>query len=223
MKTIIAIIIKFIGVWILSWIAFSVFGTVAFWTVFIIACAVTVLNYVIGDLWILPNWGNVWASIVNGILAGLAAWAILYYAPVTYAFNNWIWIFAVIIAVAEFFFHMYLISAHVVEKKRSDSALYKKDKPSYNTEHGGELYPYSRRVNSEGNLNSTNNRFKNESTYGDGKYDAVDNDTGSDWYNADSHSGGADNSTRYGGSSKGYTGSSDTGGNSGGGKKNGKK
>jgi hypothetical protein len=224
MKTFVAIIIKFVGVWILAWVAFSVFGTAAFWTVFAIACAVTVFNYLIGDLWILPNWGNVWASIVNGVIAGIAAWAVFYYTPAAYNYGNWIWIFAVAVAVAEFFYHMYLISAGVVEKKRSDSALYKKDKPNYNTESGSELYPYSRRANTGGNMDSlSGGRFKNENNFGDGNYNADGSDTGNDWYQGDTHGGNVENGDRYGGSVRNFTGS-DKGNSdgSGGGRKNGK-
>ncbi|HWQ79906.1 MAG TPA: DUF2512 family protein [Anaerovoracaceae bacterium] len=218
MKTLIAIIIKFVGVCVAAWIAFMVFGTVAFWTVFLIACAVTVLNYLIGDLWVLPNWGNIWASIIDGILAGGTAWVILYYTPVTNNYYNWLWVFAVIIAVAEFFFHMYLFNAHVVEKKRSDSALYKKDKLNYNTEHGGELFPYSRRFNSGGSSDLQSNRLNNENTFGDSGYDASDSDTGGDWYNDVKPSNSADNSTRYGvsGSQSQNRGSDKGGGGSGG-------
>lgn len=196
MKSLVAIIIKFVGVCAVAWVAFMVFGTVAFWTVFTIACAVTVLNYLIGDMWILPKWGNIWASIIDGVVAGAAAWVILYYTPAAYNFNAWVWTFALIIAVAEFFYHIYLVNADVVEKKRSDYTP--KKNLNLNTESGSELFPYSRRVNSEGNSGSFNSRLKNENNFGDTNYDAGDSDTGGDWYNGDKNSGNVEGSSGNG-------------------------
>jgi hypothetical protein len=71
------------------------------------------------------------------------------------------------VAVAEFFFHMYLINAHVIEKKKSDNDFYKRNKVSYNTETGSELYPYNSRNNdNSGSLgtNGTVNSGYNKST-----------------------------------------------------------
>lgn len=171
MKTTIALIIKFIVTMAAAWIAFMLFGTVAFWTVVIIAFAGTVLNYLIGDLLVLPRRGNVIAAILDGILGGLIAWMILAVAPITYSFMNSVYLFAVIVAVAEFFFHMYLISAHIVEKRKTDSDFYKKDKINYNTETGSEIYPYTSRNrtdnSSSGSVNSGYNKsFNSQDNYG---------------------------------------------------------
>jgi hypothetical protein len=49
-----------------------------------------------------------------------------------------------------------------VEKKKSDSNLYKKDKLNYNTEAGGELYPYGnqkRADNSSGGSGTVNSGY----------------------------------------------------------------
>jgi hypothetical protein len=88
-------------------------------------------------------------------------------------------IFAIIVAVAEFFFHMYLFSAHIVEKKKTDEDFYKKNKLNYNTETGGEIYPYNRNrtdgsrsetvnsgynksINSQDNYNDNKGRGRND-------------------------------------------------------------
>ncbi len=174
MKTTIALIIKFIVTMAAAWISFMVFGQVAFWTVAIIALAGTVINYLLGDLLVLPKFGNVIASILDGVLGGAIAWMILAYAPVTYAYMTSVYIFAVIVAVAEFFFHMYLLSAHVIEKKKSDDDFYKRSKVSYNAETGSELYPYNSRNNdnsgslgTSGTVNSGYNKsFNQQDNYG---------------------------------------------------------
>lgn len=143
MKTAIALIVKFVVTMAVAWIALMMFGTTAFWTTAIIAIAVTVLNYLVGDLLVLTRFGNLAASVLDGILAGAAAWVILYYSPSAYNYMTSVYIFAVIIAIAEFFFHMYLLSAHVVPKKKSDKDFYMKSRTSYNTETGSEMYPFS--------------------------------------------------------------------------------
>jgi len=143
MKTTIALIIKFFVTFGAAWISFMMFGTAALWTVLIISAAGTVLNYLIGDLYVLPRFGNMIASILDGILSGATAWIVLFFIGVNYNYMTSILIFSVMVAVAEIFFHMYLISAHVVQKKKSDFDLLKKSKLNYNTETGSELYPYS--------------------------------------------------------------------------------
>jgi hypothetical protein len=182
MKTTIALIIKFIVTMAAAWIAFMMFGQVAFWTVAVIALAGTILNYLIGDLLVLPRFGNVIASILDGILGGAIAWMILAYTPVTYTYMTSIYIFAVIVAVAEFFFHMYLLSSRIVEKKKSDADFYKRSKVSYNTETGSELYPYnSRNRDNSGSLGTsgTVNSGYNKSINQQGAYGGLKNNKNS--------------------------------------------
>lgn len=171
MKTTVALIIKFVGVLVAAWISFMIFGTAAFWWVFTIAVAVTALNFLIGDLLVLPRWGNIWSSILNGIIAGATAWVIMYYVPVTYDYISSVWVFALIIAVAEYFFHMYLISAEIVEKRRSDSDFYKKNKLNYNAETGSELFPYGKN-----NLGDTNYRNIDSGYYKNTNYSDTDHE-----------------------------------------------
>ena len=148
-------------------ISFMMFGTATFWTIVIIAASGTILSYLIGDLLILPRYGNIIASIIDGILGGAVAWMIVSLMPITYYYMTSVYIFAVIVAVAEFFYHMYLLSAHVVEPKKSDSGFYKKQKLNYNTEIGNELYPYASKDNNEssgrmGTINSGYNKSINK-------------------------------------------------------------
>lgn len=165
MKTAVAIIVKFFVTLAIAWISFMLFGTASFWTVLTIAAAATLLNYLIGDLLVLSRFGNIIASIVNGVIGGALAWIVLLYSPVTYYYMTSVYIFAVIVAVAEFFFHMYLISAHIVDRKKADADLYS-NKISYNTETGSELYPYANKNMDrgyDGTLNSGYNKSINQS------------------------------------------------------------
>lgn len=166
MKTVFAVIIKFIVTLGAAWISFMMFSTAAFWTVLIIAVAGTVLNYLIGDLLVLPRFGNVAASILDGILGGAIAWMVLLYYPAAYGNITSVYIFAVIIAVAEFFFHMYLIGTHVVNKKKSDADLFRKSKLNYNTETGSEIHPFSSEdsISANGYHSSVNSRISNKNS-----------------------------------------------------------
>lgn len=52
---------------------------------------------------------------------------------------------------------MYLYSAHIVEKKKSDSDFYKSNKPGYNAETGSDLFPYADKNNSEDRYTDSSN------------------------------------------------------------------
>ena len=167
MKTTLAIIIKFVVTLAAAWIAFSVFGYVAFYTVLVIAILGTVLNYLIGDLLVLPRWGNAAAIVLDGLLSAATAYAVLYYSTVTYYRMSSIVIFAVIVAVAEIFFLMYLVQSKIVQPKRKESGMSNK-KISYNTETGNELYPYKKDsgsgTNNSGGSTSNSGRGTNNSS-----------------------------------------------------------
>lgn len=203
MKTTIALIIKFIVMLAAAWVSFMIFGTAAFWTVLIIAAAGTVLNYLIGDLLFLPRFGNIVSLILDGILAGVLAWIVMRYTPVTYYYMTSVYVFALIVAVAEFFFHMYLIGANVIEKKKSDSDLLRKNKLNYNAETGSELHPYSDRDsfsdsrssgygNNSGDNGFNSSRSSNSNSVNSG-YNKSTNQSGSNVTN-NSGSGGKHNS-----------------------------
>ncbi|MEL7656987.1 MAG: DUF2512 family protein [Bacillota bacterium] len=156
MKATIAIIIKFVVIWAAAWISFSVFGYVGFYTVLTIAIAATVLNYLIGDLAVLPRLGNVIATILDGLLSAVTAYGILYYSAVTYYTMTSVLIFAVIVAVAEIFFHMYLVKSNIIKPKNSD-IMFRDKKINFNTETGSELYPYTNKNDSGSRINNSNN------------------------------------------------------------------
>ncbi|MFP4697856.1 MAG: DUF2512 family protein [Eubacteriales bacterium] len=113
-KTTMALISKFILTLIASWIAFSVVGDSTFTFALIVAIVGTTINYLLGDLYVLRNFGNTIASIGDGVFAILAAYIIGAFAygirisPTEFA------VFGVIIALFEYFFHMYLLDTKEV-------------------------------------------------------------------------------------------------------------
>jgi hypothetical protein len=125
-----------------AWIAFMMFGTAALWTVVMIAAAATALNFLIGDMLLLPRLGNFTSAVIDGVLGGAAAWLIIALLPATFYYMTAVYVFAGIVFVAELFFHRYLLSGHVIEKKKTDEDFYRKQKLNYNMESGKEIYPY---------------------------------------------------------------------------------
>ena len=73
-----------------------------------LALAATALNYLLGDLAILPATGNLIASIADGGLAVLTAYIFSLISDAFQATPASLLTFAVLVAVGEFFFHLYL-------------------------------------------------------------------------------------------------------------------
>jgi len=156
-----------------AWIAFIMFGTAALWTVFMIAAAATALNFLIGDLLLLPRLGNFTSAVIDGILGGATAWLIIALVPATFYYMTAVYVFAGIAFVVELLFHIYLLSTRVVEKKKTDEDFYKRQKLNYNMESGREIYPYSSRDSNEssgrtGTLGSGYNKSINQQDFDGG-------------------------------------------------------
>ena len=108
MRTIMALLFKFVACFVAAWIAFGVIDANPLSMIAIIAVAGTVLNYLLGDLVILPSMGNITAAIGDGVLGAATAYVVDLFS---YSFNasvTGLIVFAAIIAVAEYYFHIYL-------------------------------------------------------------------------------------------------------------------
>jgi len=69
----------------------------------------TAINYLLGDLVILPASSNTWASIVDGLVAAVLAYAVMEGMGTVTSRDYWaILIFGVLVVGFEFFFHNYL-------------------------------------------------------------------------------------------------------------------
>ena len=114
MKTTIALIFKFLATYIASWIAFRYMDANPLsWTI-LVAVIGTIGNWFIGDLKILPTYGNIIATIGDGVFGALFAFII---AAFTINFNVSLislTVFALIIMAVEVFFHMYLCREEIV-------------------------------------------------------------------------------------------------------------
>lgn len=114
-KTTNALLFKFLMTLVFAGIAFSVIGTNAFRWVLLVAILGTVIDYLVGDLFILPKVGSLIGAVINGVLAALIVLAVAMVIPAFTATTLTVAIFAVPVAVGEYFFHQYLLKEDQVE------------------------------------------------------------------------------------------------------------
>ncbi|MCL5289468.1 MAG: YndM family protein [Firmicutes bacterium] len=117
-KTTTALAVKFVMTFAAAWIAVSLIAgnewTWALW----VGILGTIINYVIGDRFFLPNYGNMVASVAGGILgAGLLFMLDMLSADLSLN-ATWQPTFFLLVAVGEYFFHRYLIGAGIVEASK---------------------------------------------------------------------------------------------------------
>ncbi|HYH01525.1 MAG TPA: DUF2512 family protein [Bacillota bacterium] len=114
-KTTGALITKFLLTLVSAYLAFNFVDNNSFGWLFTLSVAATILNYVIGDLFLLPRIGNFLASVADGGLAALTAAMLGNMVQGNNTGRGSLWIFALLIAVAEYFFHRYLLQTNKVE------------------------------------------------------------------------------------------------------------
>lgn len=113
-KTTSALLVKFLLTLAAAAVPFIFFSDNPWGTVTMLAVLGTALNYLIGDLAILPTFGNVVAAISDGLLAAITAFI---YGRITPGFRTTmetLVTFAILVMVAEYFFHQYLIRSEKV-------------------------------------------------------------------------------------------------------------
>jgi hypothetical protein len=108
-RTTIALIVKFLLTTIFGALAFRSLGN-SWGMLLMVAVLGTALNYLLGDLVILPATNNVVASIADGLLAAVTAYAVDKLSPAFRTSFGSLLLFGVLIAVGEFFFHRYLVA-----------------------------------------------------------------------------------------------------------------
>lgn len=114
MKTFWALFVKFLMTFLFAWLAFGFIDGNAWGWIGFVALVGTVVNYLVGDLAVLPRFGNAVASTGDGLMAALVAYAFSIMIPefVTSLFS--LAIFAVTVAAGEYFFHGFLKSSEKV-------------------------------------------------------------------------------------------------------------
>lgn len=109
MRYVEAIIMKFLMVFIALFLVLGLFFGVGLWPIFLVSLAVTVLGF-IGDLIVYPRTTNMKASIGDLVLVFVVVWIMLALLIDNPDFSFfWASLFsAILIAVGEWFYHIYL-------------------------------------------------------------------------------------------------------------------
>ncbi|MBO8128094.1 MAG: DUF2512 family protein [Peptococcaceae bacterium] len=101
--------IKLIMVALLLFLAFNFFGGASLLNTFVTAIITTGLTYLIGDLWILPDFGNKVATLIDFVVAGLSIWAVQLILTGFGVPLSAVLLASASIAVGEWFFHLYVL------------------------------------------------------------------------------------------------------------------
>jgi hypothetical protein len=114
MKHLNALIVKAIMNWAILWITLTGLYGVSFMDSTIVGAIIVVMIYVLGDLVILRKFGNVAATIADAGSAAIILW--IYLSFMEYTNNLWMMVLvpAVLIGVAEYFFHKWLLKQGIV-------------------------------------------------------------------------------------------------------------
>ncbi|TYO98061.1 DUF2512 family protein [Desulfallas thermosapovorans] len=114
-KTVTALLVKFIMTLVIAGIALVFIDNNAWTWALWVAIIGTAVNYLVGDLVVLPKYGNIVASIGDGVMAALVAYIIDLISPVFQTSFTALALLAVLVAVGEYFFHQYLLREEKVE------------------------------------------------------------------------------------------------------------
>lgn len=133
MEHIKALVIKFVLFTIVLFVVFGLFYAVDFGDVLGLSLLATAIAYVLGDLIILPRYGNLTATIGDFIIAFLTIWLfgaafIENAVPIVGAAL----IAAAILACGEYFYHSYIRDHLLANETEKDEGYY--DRTAFNTE-----------------------------------------------------------------------------------------
>lgn len=103
-----ALALKLVYTTLILFAVFTFFGHHWMTNILVAAIVVTGFLYVIGDLWILPNFGSGAATLTNAVLAGLIIWATELILVGFGLAGSVILISAALIGVGEHFFHLWM-------------------------------------------------------------------------------------------------------------------
>jgi len=108
-RSAIVLLAKYAITFVLAAAVFILAGGNPWGWVFAMSITVATLNYLLGDFYVLPRYGNIVSSVANGFLAGLGAYLVSSFFPAFGAGYGSIFTFGILIAVGEYFFHRYLM------------------------------------------------------------------------------------------------------------------
>lgn len=119
-----ALLIKFVMCLAVVWIILGGFYNIGFGHVLTISIVLTIVSYLLGDLFLLPRFENWGATISDFILAFAIIWVYsVYFIGVNFPVLTAAGLTSLVLAVGEWFFHMY-VGNHVL---RQDFESYMED------------------------------------------------------------------------------------------------
>ncbi|KIO65846.1 hypothetical protein B4064_2415 [Caldibacillus thermoamylovorans] len=138
-----SLVIKFVMITAMLAVVFGFLYGVSFGDILTISFILTITAYLVGDLLILPRFGNTAATIADFGLAYLGAWmigAMIIEEPIRMGTASFL--SAVLIAIGEVFFHRYVVNNVINDKDTTQNrATNSQARPSYQTEMAEENYP----------------------------------------------------------------------------------
>lgn len=116
MKNLINLVLKAAMTWLILILLIPVFGESTWTQTLITGLLLVIVSYIVGDLWVLPKFGNLAAIIADfGILA-LGIWAMAKAFPQFVLTTSGYWIIALALTAGEWFLHQYLLATKAPQK-----------------------------------------------------------------------------------------------------------
>ncbi|MDM5463231.1 MULTISPECIES: YndM family protein [Bacillus cereus group] len=146
MKHIVALLIKYTGISAVLLMILGIFQGISIPRILFISLIITGAAYLIGDLFILPKYGNMVATIADLGLSFVGIWALTYLLAdidLTRNIGASAFFAALLIGVAEIFFHIYMkkVVLHGDEDSRESTTI---GHDKYAMEISDEYVDYSR-------------------------------------------------------------------------------
>jgi hypothetical protein len=117
MKNVWNFIIILVLIFLILFLLIPIFGKSTWTQTMITGLILAFLAYVMGDLWILPKLGNLVAVFAEFFLAALVVWVMMKALPHFALTAIGVWVIALVLALGEWLFHMYLEATHAPGKK----------------------------------------------------------------------------------------------------------
>ncbi len=117
MKNLLNLIIKTAFIFIVLFLLIPVFGESTWTQTMITGLVLSLLAYIVGDMWVLPKFGNLLSVVVDFVIAGAVIWAMMKLLPQFVLSTSGVWIIALVLALGEWLFHLYLESTQAFGKK----------------------------------------------------------------------------------------------------------
>ena len=117
MKNIINFVIKLAFIFLMLFLLIPIFGKGTWTQTMITGLILALLAYIMGDLWILPKFGNLMAVLADFGLVAVVVWLMMKALPQFTLTATGVWVIALVLALGEWLFHIYLKATQAPGKK----------------------------------------------------------------------------------------------------------